>query len=32
MQDGIADVRLNRPDKYNALSGEMFNAIVEAGE
>jgi enoyl-CoA hydratase/carnithine racemase len=31
-QDGIADVRLNRPDKYNALSGEMFNAIVEAGE
>ena len=31
-QDGVADVRLNRPDKYNALSGEMFSAIVEAGE
>ena len=30
--DGVADVRLNRPDKYNALSPEMFEAIVEAGE
>ena len=30
--DGVADVRLNRPDKYNALSGEMFEAIIEAGE
>ncbi len=30
--DGVADVRLNRPDKYNALSPEMFQAIVEAGE
>ena len=29
---GIADVRLNRPEKYNALSGDMFNAIIEAGE
>lgn len=29
---GIADVRLNRPDKYNALSPEMFTAIIEAGE
>jgi enoyl-CoA hydratase/carnithine racemase len=29
---GIADVRLNRADKYNALSPEMFKAIVEAGE
>jgi len=28
---GIADVRLNRPEKYNALSGEMFKAIIEAG-
>jgi enoyl-CoA hydratase/carnithine racemase len=28
----IADVRLNRPDKYNALSPEMFQAIIEAGE
>ena len=31
VSDGIADVRLNRPDKYNALSGEMFSAIIEAG-
>jgi enoyl-CoA hydratase/carnithine racemase len=30
--DGVADVRLNRPDKYNALSGDMFQAIIEAGE
>ncbi|MDE0367191.1 MAG: crotonase/enoyl-CoA hydratase family protein [Gammaproteobacteria bacterium] len=30
--DGVADVRLNRPDKYNALSPEMFKAIVETGE
>jgi enoyl-CoA hydratase/carnithine racemase len=30
--DGVADVRLNRPDKYNALSPEMFEAIVAAGE
>ncbi len=29
---GIADVRLNRPDKYNALSPEMFDAIIAAGE
>ncbi len=29
---GIADVRLNRPDKYNALSPDMFKAIIEAGE
>ena len=29
---GIADVRLNRPEKYNALSGAMFTAIIEAGE
>ncbi len=28
----IADVRLNRPEKYNALSGAMFTAIIEAGE
>lgn len=30
--NGIADVRLNRPEKYNALSPEMFDAITEAGE
>jgi enoyl-CoA hydratase/carnithine racemase len=31
-QGGIADVRLNRPEKYNALNGAMFQAIIEAGE
>ncbi len=30
--DGIADVRLDRPDKRNALDNEMFVAIAEAGE
>ncbi len=30
--DGVADVRLNRPDKYNALSSDMFKAIIAAGE
>lgn len=30
--DGVADVRLNRPDKRNALDGAMFSAIAEAGE
>lgn len=29
---GIADVRLNRVEKYNALSPDMFKAIIEAGE
>ncbi|HEY5679630.1 MAG TPA: crotonase/enoyl-CoA hydratase family protein [Pseudomonadales bacterium] len=29
---GVADVRLNRPEKYNALSPQMFDAIVAAGE
>lgn len=29
--DGVADVRLNRPDKHNALDAAMFQAIVEAG-
>ncbi len=32
VQGGVADVRLNRPDKYNALSPDMFSAIVAAGE
>ncbi|MFP5321436.1 MAG: crotonase/enoyl-CoA hydratase family protein [Acidimicrobiia bacterium] len=30
--DGVAHVRLNRPDKVNALDGAMFAAIAEAGE
>jgi enoyl-CoA hydratase/carnithine racemase len=29
--DRIADVRLNRPDKMNALDPEMFRAIAETG-
>jgi enoyl-CoA hydratase/carnithine racemase len=28
---GVADVRLNRPDKLNALDGDMFVALVDAG-
>lgn len=32
INDGIADVRLNRPDKRNALDGAMFAGIVEMGE
>ena len=32
IQDHIADVRLNRPDKMNAISQEMWKAITEAGE
>lgn len=31
IQDSVAHVRLNRPDKYNALSPEMFEAITNAG-
>ncbi|MCF8111493.1 MAG: crotonase/enoyl-CoA hydratase family protein [Desulfobacteraceae bacterium] len=27
----VADVRLNRPEKYNALNPDMFKAIIEAG-
>lgn len=30
--DGVADVRLNRPDKMNALDGAMFDGLIEAGE
>ncbi|MGB5326384.1 MAG: crotonase/enoyl-CoA hydratase family protein [Pseudomonadales bacterium] len=32
IQDHIADVRLNRPEKMNALSDAMFSAIVEAAK
>lgn len=32
IQNGVADVKLNRAEKYNALSHEMFSAIIEAGE
>jgi enoyl-CoA hydratase/carnithine racemase len=30
--DGVADVRLNRADKMNALDQEMFEALVAAGD
>jgi enoyl-CoA hydratase/carnithine racemase len=29
---GVADVRLNRPDKINALDAAMFEALAETGE
>ncbi len=32
VEGGVADVRLNRPDKINALDPAMFAGIVEAGE
>lgn len=32
INEGVADVRLNRPEKYNALSPDMFQAISDAGE
>jgi enoyl-CoA hydratase/carnithine racemase len=31
LAQGIADVRLNRPDKMNALDAAMFEALVAAG-
>ena len=31
LQDGVADVRLNRPDKMNALDSAMFDALIETG-
>ena len=31
MQNGIADVRLNRPEKLNALDSAMFEGLVETG-
>ena len=30
--DGVADVRLVRADKMNALDNAMFDALIEAGE
>ena len=32
IQDHIADVRLNRPEKMNAINGAMWQAISAAGE
>ncbi len=32
IQAGVADVRLNRADKMNALDNAMFQALYEAGE
>ncbi len=32
MDAGVAHVRLNRPDKLNALDAAMFSALVEAGD
>ncbi len=32
VEGGVADVRLNRPEKLNALDSKMFRAIVDAGE
>ena len=32
IQDHVAHVRLNRPDKMNALDDAMFEAIVDTGE
>lgn len=31
LTDGVADVRLNRPDKINALDPAMFGALADAG-
>lgn len=32
LRDGVADVRLVRADKMNALDGAMFDALIETGE
>ncbi|SOY52665.1 crotonase/enoyl-CoA hydratase family protein [Cupriavidus taiwanensis] len=32
VEGGVADVRLNRPDKMNALDQAMFDALIETGE
>jgi enoyl-CoA hydratase/carnithine racemase len=31
IENGVADVRLNRPEKMNAIDPAMFEALVEAG-
>jgi enoyl-CoA hydratase/carnithine racemase len=32
LEEGVADVRLNRPDKLNALDDTMFAELIEVGE
>ena len=32
IEEGLADVRLSRPEKMNAIDPEMFKALIEAGE
>lgn len=32
ISEGVADVRINRPEKHNALSPELMRAIVDTGE
>src|SRR5918997_6471318 len=32
VEGGVADVRLNRPDKINALDVAMFSALADTGE
>lgn len=32
LKAGVADVRLNRPDKMNAIDSAMFEALTEAGQ
>ena len=32
IKDGVADVRLVRADKMNALDDAMFSALIETGE
>ncbi len=32
IRDGVADVKLNRPEKLNALDPAMFTGLIEAGE
>lgn len=32
IENGVADVRLNRPEKLNALDNSMFHSLVDTGE